>query len=344
MNDDFYVLNEISTLRRDWSSARTQDYIRSLPFWAAPISMTQKFGGLQNRMYFVSDGDGKRYAVRCGFDQYRTRQTSVANCTLAAWKLGLGPRLRYAEPNLIVTDFIDGPKMQADQLREPKMMAHVIERMKIMHGGSDAVEETISYWWPFHTVRRYLNSMEAGKAATNFQPSEWLQDVAFFREVTHRLERAIGPYTPVFTHNDLAYVNMIFNSKHEACFIDWDGGGFGHPMWDLAEMLMWLESDEAMDRYALTCYCGAVGESRMSALLHEHRALKMMASLRLVTECMENALDPYFYLAPEEYAQSMNEFFPGQSAQLRGLIDLLRPTFDRYWQQHGADYTMERAI
>ena len=339
MRDEFFEVNEVSTVRRDWSTERTQEYIRGLPVWAGAVRIEQKFGGLQNRMYFATDGDAKRYAIRCGFDQYRTRQTSVVNCTVAAWKLGLGPRLRYAEPNLIVTDFVDGPKMQADQLREPAMLAQVIERMKIMHAGSDAIEETISYWWPFHTVRRYLTAMETGKAATGYRKSEWLSDVPFFRDVTHRLERAIAPYLPVFTHNDLAYVNMIFDRESKVLFIDWDGGGYGNPMWDLAEMLMWLESDEEMDRYALTCYCGRGSETRMRELLHEHRAFKIMASLRLVTECMENALDPYFYLSPDEYAKSMNEFFPGQRAELAGLIDLLRPNFDNYWKQHGQDYT-----
>src|SRR5262249_24162932 len=125
--------------------------------------------------------------------------------------------------------------------------------------------------------------METGKPATNYRKSDWANEIPFFREVTCRLERAIGPYHPVFTHNDLAYVNMIFNEAQEVLFIDWDGGGYGHPMSDLAEMLMWLESDQAMDRYALTCYVGKVNEQRMRTLLHEHRAFKMIASLRLVT-------------------------------------------------------------
>ncbi len=339
MRDDFFEINDVSTVRRDWSTEHTQEYIRDLRIWTGLVRIEQKFGGLQNRMYFATDGDGRRYAVRCGFDQYRTRQTSVVNCTIAAAKLGLGPRLRYAEPNLIVTDFVQGPKMRAEQLRRPEMLAHVIQRMKVMHAGSDAIEETVSYWWPFHTVRRYLTAMETGKSATGYRKSAWLAEVPFFRDVTRRLERAIGPYYPAFTHNDLAYVNMIFDQGGRVLFLDWDGGGYGHPMWDLAEMLMWLESDEEMDRYALACYCGQLSETRMRELLREHRAFKIMASLRLVTECMENALDPYFYLSPDEYAQSMNEFFPGQRAELAGLIDLLRPNFDKYWRLHGQDYT-----
>ena len=43
--------------------------------------------------------------------------------------------------NLIITDFVNGPKMQANQLQEPAMMAQVIERMKIMHRGSEAARK-----------------------------------------------------------------------------------------------------------------------------------------------------------------------------------------------------------
>jgi thiamine kinase-like enzyme len=338
MQADFFKLSEISVLRRDWDAKRTEEYIRALPVWAGNVQISQKFGGLQNRTYFVTDADSKRYAVRCGFDQYRTRQTSVVHCTIAAAKLGLGPNLRYAEPNVVITDFVDGAKMQFDQLKRPAMMAHVIERLKMLHTGSEALEESVSYWSPFHTIRRYLNEMEKGKEATGHQPSEWSHEVPQLRDITTRLERAIGPFTPVFTHNDLGAPNMIFNPAGEVWFIDWDGGGYGHPMWDVAEMLMWLESDEEMDRYALTCYHGPIEEWRMATLLREHRAFKIMASMRLLTEVMVTLLDPYYYLTPDEMGKSMAEFFPGQQARLEGLLDLIRPNFDKSWQQYAGEY------
>ncbi len=329
MKPNFNGNSEISRLRRDWSSEETQAYIRQLDIWAGEIEIEQKFGGLQNRTYFVTDADGTRFAIRCGFDQYRTRQTSVVQCTEAAHKLGLGPALRYWEPNLTITDFIDNPKMTEEMIKEPKMMAHTLARLKLLHAGSDAVEETMSYWWGFHTVRRYLNAMEVGKPATGNQPSEWIDEVPHFRQVTDMLEPVIRPFIPVFTHNDTAYVNMIFNDAGEVMFIDWDGGGYGNPKWDIAEMLMWIDADEEMDRYALGCYFGAVDDEEMEALLKEHRAFKIIAAMRLFTEVMETALDRYFYLSPEEMSIGMQEFFPGQEARLEGLIDLLRPLFDK---------------
>jgi hypothetical protein len=50
VRDDFFLINETSTLRRDWSSETTQEHIRHLPIWTGTISIEQKFGGLQNRI------------------------------------------------------------------------------------------------------------------------------------------------------------------------------------------------------------------------------------------------------------------------------------------------------
>ena len=340
MKDDFQMISEISQLRRTWSTEETQQYIRGLPCWSKGIELTQKFGGLQNRTYFVTDGDGKRYVVRCGFDQYRTRQTSVVQCTLAAARLGIGPSLRYAEPNLTITDFVTGPQMQVSQLRDAAFVAKVIDTVKIMHEGSEALGESISYWWAFHTMRRYLKTMETGAAPTQWKKSEWIAEVPFFREVSYRLEKAIAPYTPCFTHNDLTYVNIMYNSpaKEGIWLIDWDGGAYGHPMWDIAEMSLLTGVDDEFDRYALTCYWGKTTEQRMRELLREHRALKMMAGLRLITEVMVTAHDPYFYLTPDEMAKSMAISFPGQQLHLNGLADLLRPGFTEMWAAYGDEY------
>lgn len=340
MQEDFQLINEVPGLRRDWDTQRTQRYIRELPIWTGHIELVQKFGGLQNRTYFVTDGDGRRYVVRCGFDQYRTRQTSVVQCTLAAARLGIGPQLRYAEPNLTITDFVTGPQMQVEQLRDPAFIAEVVKTIKIMHEGSEAIGESISYWWAFHTVRRYLKTMETGAAPTQWKKSEWIAEVPFFRDVSYRLERAIGPFIPCFTHNDLTYVNLMYSTpeKRKIWLIDWDGGAYGHPMWDLAEMGLLTGVDDEFDRYVLTCYWGKVSEARMKTLIHEHRAFKMMAGLRLITEVMVTAHDPYFYLTPEEMGQSMTISFPGQQQHLNGLADLLRPGFTAMWQAYGHNY------
>src|SRR5579862_6247539 len=110
------VFSEISRVRRQWTADQVRDYIAALPIWNEPVEIRQKFGGLTNRTYFAYVNGTPKYAIRVGFDQYRTRQTSVIQCTLAAYELGLGPRLVYAEPNLSVTDFVEGTGMRLEQM------------------------------------------------------------------------------------------------------------------------------------------------------------------------------------------------------------------------------------
>ena len=158
------VFQEISRVRRNWTPAETISYISALPIWEGEVSVEQKFGGMRNRMFFVTRKDGRKYAVRVGFDDSRTRQTTVVQCAIAAHMLGVGPRLVYAEPNLTITDFIEGKAMQAEQMTDPAIMKQIIDRMKILHNGGHAIQETISFCWPFDSVRRFLNTLEDRKS------------------------------------------------------------------------------------------------------------------------------------------------------------------------------------
>jgi thiamine kinase-like enzyme len=330
-------IEEVSTVRRDWSPEQTRAYIERLPVWGEPVEVKQHFGGLQNRTFFVTTRNAERFAVRVGFDQFRTRQTSVVQCTLAAHALGVGPQLIYAEPNLTVTQWVEGRGVRLEEMQDPAVRRKVIERMKVLHEGAHALQESISYWWPFDSVRRYLRNCETGKAATGFVCSTWLHRVAEFRDVTCRLERVIAPFIPKLTHNDMAFANMMFDRRGEIVFIDWDGGAYGHPMWDLAEMLMWAEAEESAVRDAIKQYYGSLSGQEFAQRLREIRAFQIMAALRLITETMDANLDPYFYLTPEEMSSSMKVILPDQKAELEGLIDLLLPRFEDLWARYGAE-------
>jgi thiamine kinase-like enzyme len=338
MSSDETLIGEISSIRRTWSAEQTRQYIEQLPIWGGQVKVDQVFGGLQNRTYFATKSTGEKFAARVGFDQFRTRQTSVVQCTIAAHALGLGPRLVYAEPNLTITEFVHGAGMTLEQMKDPMILSKVIERMRILHNGSHAVKETISYWWPFETVRRYLNSMETGKRATGGIPSRWSDRVPGFRRITNRLEKAIAPYIPKFTHNDMVFVNMIFDRRGDIMFIDWDGGGYGHPMWDLGEMLMWAEANETVCREALWLYYGSIGQAELQQRLREIHAFQVMAALRLVTEVLDADLDPYFFLTPAEVAESMKVTLPGQKAELFGLAELLMPRFELLWNSYKHEF------
>jgi thiamine kinase-like enzyme len=334
MSDSETIFSEISRVRRQWTPTQVRDYIAALAIWTEPVEIRQKFGGLTNRTYFAYVEGQPRYAIRVGFDQYRTRQTSVIQCTLVAHELGIGPRLVYAEPNLSVTEFVEGAGMELEQMKDPAIMRRIIDRMKVVHGGSRLVRETISYWWPFDTVRRYMSAMEAGKAATDWKRSPWADKVPRYRDITDRLERQVKPFLPTFTHNDMAFVNMIISPAGEINLIDWDGGAYGHPLFDLGEMLMWAEADSDTCEMAVDYYCGPLTHAERTQRLTEVHAFQTIAALRLVTECLETDLDPFYHVTPEEFAEGMREILPGQTPGLIGLAELLLPRFEALWSEY----------
>lgn len=338
MTDHQPTVCEISTIRRDWSSSRTRDHICGLPIWGGSVAVEQLFGGMQNRTYVARTPRGKRYAVRVGFDQYRTRQTTVVECTRAAHTLGLGPALVYAEPNLTVTDWVEGRRMEQHELKERPVLERVIRQLTVLHEGAWALPGTISYWWPFDTVRRYLRSMETGKEATGCIPSKWLDLVPRYREITNRLEKVIAPFHPKLTHNDVAFVNMMVADDGKVMFIDWDGAGYGHPLWDLSELLMWAEADDATIEFALLQYFGSLNGVELKQRILEVHAFQVMSALRLIVEVMETDLDPYFFLTPEEVSESMRLVLPDRKPELAGLIDELLPRFESSWKKYEHEF------
>ena len=136
----------------------------------------------------------------------------------------------------------------------------------------------------------------------------------------------------------MAFVNMIMSRRGEPLFIDWDGGAYGHPMWDLGEMLMWAEADEEVTRQAVLQYHGALNAGELEQKLREVRAFQVMAAMRLITETMDANLDPYYYLTPEEQAQSMKIILPGQDASLEGVVELVTPRFEALWGRYKHEF------
>jgi hypothetical protein len=43
--------------------------------------------------------------------------------------------------------------MLIDQMADPATIKQIIDRMKILHNGGHAIQETISYCWPFCVFR-----------------------------------------------------------------------------------------------------------------------------------------------------------------------------------------------
>jgi len=55
---------------------------------------------------------------------------------------------------------------------------------------------------------------------------------------------------------------------------------------------------------ALEHYFGSVTPAEMKQRLTEVHSFQTIAALRLVTECLETDLDPFYHVTPEEFAEA----------------------------------------
>src|SRR5262245_26049714 len=95
-----------------------EDRIRALPVWKGPISIELLKGGLSNESFVVTEPGG-RHVVRFGRDfpfhhVFRDREIMAARAAHAA---GFGPEVRYAEPGVMVTEFLGARTYAADDVR-----------------------------------------------------------------------------------------------------------------------------------------------------------------------------------------------------------------------------------
>ena len=319
------------TIEPNWPKDRIVAHIRELPIWQARPAIEPLVGGLQNPAFIVTDGE-KKYVARVGFDlpHLGTLQSSVVTSMRAAAELGVSPALRYAEGCLTVIDFIDGRSFTEEDIHERETLSRIVAVLKRLHAGAKAVRDPVNFFWPFVAVRNLAHyGLETESPHKSTIPP--------LLEIIDRLERAVAPFTPVFAHNDLAHVNMMADRNGRIWFIDWDYGAFGHPLWDVAEMLGYALSDDELDRDAIELYLGGLSEREMARRLHEHRAFQLMSYLRQYFFCILQ--EQKGSRRADDVEESMGVVFPGEEdASYSGFRKIAKERFDRLWARHGENY------
>ncbi len=320
-------------IERDWPRSRIEDHIRDLPVWRGKPVLEPLAGGLQNASYIVSDDSGKQ-VVRLGFDniQLGTVQTSVLACARAAAELGISPPVTYTEPNLFVMDFIDGRVLTEAEIAEPAIAGRIIDELFApLHAGSHAVRDPVNYFNGFLCVRNHARyGLETDSPHRGRIPDA----IA----VIDKIEPVVEPYLPVFCHNDFAHVNVMLDGDDRLWLIDWDFGGFNHPLWDIAELCTYAVSDEALDRFVIERSVGSLDDATMTQRLREHRAFKLASYLRQVTWCIIQAQRGS--RTDDDAAQSMARAFAddGVEDSYEGFMEMSWGRYRDLWQSCHDDY------
>jgi thiamine kinase-like enzyme len=225
--------------------------IAALPCWRGPVSPQRLAGGITNVNYVVEDA-GEKFVVRVGGDipVHHVMRFNELAASRAAWAAGVSPEVVHAEPGVMVLRFVEGRVFAEADLREPANLERVVELLKKVHHDIPRhLRGPVLLFWVFHVIRDYGHTLIEVR-------SRHAPDLPRLIAAAEAMERAVGPVEPVFGHNDLLAANLIDDGTR-LWLIDWDYGGFGSPLFDLANLATNNQLADEWERWLLEAYFGA---------------------------------------------------------------------------------------
>jgi thiamine kinase-like enzyme len=253
--------------------------IAALPCWRGKVKLQPLPGGLSNTAFVVDDGR-ERYVARCGGDipphhVFRDRERAAS---VAAHAAGLAPELVHAAPGVMVVRFIDGKTLTEAGMREN--IARIVPLLATCHREVGRhLAGPANMFWVFHVLRDY---------ARRLQSTRWDKDGELSRYVAlaDALEAQQMPLPIVFGHHDLLPGNLIDDGKR-LWLIDWEYGGFGTAMFDLANLATNGSFSPADDRLLLEAY---FRQAVSDEIQRSFDAMKVASALREAVWAMVSAV------------------------------------------------------
>lgn len=238
-----------------------EDRIARLPCWQGRVSLEPLKGGLTNISFVATDGS-RKCVVRCGEDiavhhVFRDRERAASRAAHAA---GLSPEVIHAEPGITVLGFIEGRTFEEKDLGAN--IARIVPLLQTCHREVGRhVRGAANAFWVFHVIRDYVALIGADTR---------------YRALANRLEAAQVPMPIVFGHHDLLPGNLMDDGKR-LWLIDWEYGGFGTPLFDLANLSSNGGFGAAQDEQMLAAYFDGVVTPEIRAAFE---AMKTASLLR----------------------------------------------------------------
>lgn len=198
-----------------------------LPIWRGRIEPVPLGGGLTNINFVVEDA-GRKFVVRIGgdIDVHAIARKSEAAASRAAHAAGVAPEVIYEERGALVLAFIDGRTFTPEEVRNPSNLNRIVELVqRCHHDVPKHLRGPGILFWVFHAIRDYGHTLR-DDAVTE------AKHLARLLRSAEELERAVGPITLGFGHNDLLAANFIDDGKR-LWLVDWEYAGFNSPLFDL---------------------------------------------------------------------------------------------------------------
>jgi thiamine kinase-like enzyme len=251
--------------------ATVADVVRRVPGWhdADPVIVALA-GGITNRNYRV-EIDGAVYVVRLPGERTELlgidRAGEAAASTLAAG-LGIAPGIKAELPGVgtLVTEFVGGTPATNDALLAPGVLERVTEFIRRLHASGP-----IAASFPIFRVVEW----HARDAAANGVDPPAVYDE--LHEAAQAIEAVFDPRSLESTlcHNDLLPANVLL-APERLWIIDYEYAGMNHAVFDLANLSVNCDFDEAADHRLLMAYDGDVSVQRLAQLA----LMKVMSEMR----------------------------------------------------------------
>lgn len=220
----------------------------ALPLWSEPVEPAELRGGITNINFVVEDA-GRKFVVRIGGDIEAhgiIRKNELA-ASRAGHAAGVAPRVAYAEPGVLVLDFIEGRTLTPDDVRDSRHLPRIVDLIRRTHREIPKhLRGPGVLFWVFHVLRDYAHTL--AEAA-----SPHLAQVRRLMAHAELLEGAVGPIDLVFGHNDLLAANIIDDGK-QLWLVDWEYAGFNSPLFDLGGLASNSQLPERMREQLLESY------------------------------------------------------------------------------------------
>jgi thiamine kinase-like enzyme len=221
-------------------------------------------------------------------------RASEARTIEIAGAAGLAPALVMAdlERHLLVTSYVDGRTWSRSDAREPRnvvRMAHVLTRLHALAPGPGVRLRS------FHEAALRLERVAAARGAATDPRLAARAEQLFARLATD----AAG----ALCHDDLHHLNVLDDGR-KLTLIDWEYGGRGDPVYDLASFVSYHDLDAGGRVLLWRSYSGPADPARFAEALWTFDYVQwlwyLVAGLEsddAATECRERARQVHTRLA-----------------------------------------------
>jgi thiamine kinase-like enzyme len=227
------------------------------PVQGEPVALD---GGITNRNFRVRLGDHDCVVRLPGNDTSLLGIDRGAERLAArqAAELGIAPALLAAGEDYLVTEYLIGAPIDGDRLRAAPESAAAA--LRAFH--DSGLELPVRFWIP-DLLERYAEIVaeHGGELGAEYDRT---------RSLVAEIAVVLPLDDPVPCHNDLLPGNVLATDADpgHAILVDWEYAGMGHRLFDLGNLAVNNDFDEAAQQRLLAAYHGELPSAGQRAALH----------------------------------------------------------------------------